>query len=380
MLKGKYVLVLFSIGLSMLGCELIVAIVHPQPTWNRLLADTPAMYVESDTLPFALRAGYKGKFVRREFNTGISINSMGLRNREFDSSNRDKFRILVLGDSFTFGHGVEQEEAYPAIVETLLQQRYGEGKIETINAGFASGYSPDTYYLYLKQTGLSLKPDLVLIGLFIGNDLDGYDQNEWVRTDQQGLPVQIVDNISLVDQQGYYVFRKRSFAYSIPILRNSHLFHLTGAAFRSAQHFFSPQQFYPGIYRREYRSETIAKMEQTEKLLVALTATAISAGARVAVIMIPTREQVYPSRYPSYADADLDKPQRLLAEFFRQQSIEYLDLLPAMQAKGRQAEFYFGVDIHWNALGHSQAADQIGEYLIARDLLGYPPSRWAPAR
>ena len=50
------------------------------------------------------------------------------------------FRILVLGDSFTVGANVRQEEAYPKVLEKRLQSVYGP-RIQVVNAG-VGGWDP----------------------------------------------------------------------------------------------------------------------------------------------------------------------------------------------------------------------------------------------
>ena len=49
----------------------------------------------------------------------------------------DAFRILVLGDSFTFGYGVENDETYSVQLQNLLNERL-DRTVEVVNAGFAS--------------------------------------------------------------------------------------------------------------------------------------------------------------------------------------------------------------------------------------------------
>ena len=101
-----------------------------------------------------------------------------------------------------------------------------------INGGFAAGYYPDTYYLYLKNIGLDLDPDLVLLGLFIGNDIDypTAGENEWTSVDADGLPLSIQNIGSTVDDGGYLVRSNPAGRYRYPVLRNSHLIQLAAAA------------------------------------------------------------------------------------------------------------------------------------------------------
>ena len=65
-------------------------------------------------------------------------------------------RVLVLGDSFTWGFGVEQEQIFTEVIENSRKD------VEVINAG-VSGYSPDQELIWLREQGMHFQPDLVLL-------------------------------------------------------------------------------------------------------------------------------------------------------------------------------------------------------------------------
>ena len=69
----------------------------------------------------------------------------------------DKNRILILGDSFTFGTNVSDEESYPYYLERLLPGT------EVLNMGI-EGYGHDQMLLYLKEEGLKYNPDIIIVG------------------------------------------------------------------------------------------------------------------------------------------------------------------------------------------------------------------------
>jgi len=61
-------------------------------------------------------------------------NAHGLRDRDRSGKAPGTKRVLVMGDSYTFGYAVAEEEAYPQVAERLLKER-GHPGIEVINAG-----------------------------------------------------------------------------------------------------------------------------------------------------------------------------------------------------------------------------------------------------
>ncbi len=76
-------------------------------------------------------------------------------------------RILVIGDSFAWGYGVEETQRFSQLLETSMG-------VEVINAG-VSGYSTDQELLWLKGEGIKYETDLVIL-VFAGNDIGDNDQ------------------------------------------------------------------------------------------------------------------------------------------------------------------------------------------------------------
>jgi lysophospholipase L1-like esterase len=104
-----------------------------------------------------------------QFRVSVKINSKGLRDVEHSSekSNEAK-RVLVLGDSFVWGFGVEAEQRFTDILQREMKPTID--KVEVINAG-VSGWSTDQELLWLEKYGLDYNPDLVIL-LFYQNDLE----------------------------------------------------------------------------------------------------------------------------------------------------------------------------------------------------------------
>lgn len=99
-----------------------------------------------------------------DFSIEVRINSRGERGPEIPFERvPGQHRILALGDSFTFGAGVEEGDTFAARLAAPMPAN------EVINAGVI-GYSIDQEYLYLREFGLKYRPDEVVLGCFVGND------------------------------------------------------------------------------------------------------------------------------------------------------------------------------------------------------------------
>ena len=116
-----------------------------------------------------LSPGYDGWFA----GVPVRINSLGFRDRQEYSLEKPAktFRIIVLGDSVTFGHGTLDDTTYPYLLEQQLRAWRPAVNWEVWNLG-VPGYNTGQELAYLEQIGPQAKPDLVIVGFF-PNDFSG---------------------------------------------------------------------------------------------------------------------------------------------------------------------------------------------------------------
>lgn len=144
----------------------------------------------------------------RIFGARIQTNDQGFRDRQahIPPKQPGEFRVVVLGDSFTFGPGVEYEHLYTALLGSRLARVHPEVKV--INLA-VEGYNIIQYEAVLEEVGLSLKPDLVLLAMFPVNDFE-MDDYEHHRRLAAGEEVHLPWYLSL------YVYR--AYLHRIPEL------------------------------------------------------------------------------------------------------------------------------------------------------------------
>ena len=152
--------------------------------WVRLTWDhtrgTPGFYLTDAWRGQRLAPGYRGWFA----GVPVQINSLGFRDpREYTVEKAvGTFRILVIGDSVTFGHGATFETTYPYLLEQRLKQWRPEVRWEVWNLG-VPGYNTRQELTYLTEVGPRFRPDLVIIG-FYSNDFTANDATGdpgWLR-------------------------------------------------------------------------------------------------------------------------------------------------------------------------------------------------------
>jgi lysophospholipase L1-like esterase len=101
----------------------------------------------------------------------IETNSLGLRHPEFEPKEADEFRVLVLGDSITFGDYLPFDETYPAQLARRLAGR--SERIVVINAGLPGASTSDELYHYLEVRD-AVDPDLVLLAMYLNDAQSGH--------------------------------------------------------------------------------------------------------------------------------------------------------------------------------------------------------------
>ncbi len=114
-----------------------------------------------------------GLIGRRDRDTPIDSNAFGLREREFEWARPDDtLRVVLLGDSFVFGFGVEAEQRLGVFLEESLAQdaRGGPARIEVLHLA-ASSWNIRAESAYLRRQLGRLRPHLV-VHVVVVNDLD----------------------------------------------------------------------------------------------------------------------------------------------------------------------------------------------------------------
>ena len=165
----RITLLILGLGISSVGCFLIF---QRMPYSNIKFCRIPDPILLSKFVPNSTC-----KYKNSEFNIDYKINSQGLRDYEHTVKKPpDTFRILLLGDSFTEGYGLEIDKSFGKITENHLSKITGQ-KIEVINAGL-SGRGLLTEYLYLRFFGILYEPDLTILVFNMTDFLETFQEHE----------------------------------------------------------------------------------------------------------------------------------------------------------------------------------------------------------
>ncbi len=120
------------------------------------LSDPASLFVYDSDLGWSLRPGVRSR------DGMFSADETGARRTGSASSDESALRIVTVGDSFTFGDEVGDDQTWPAQLERLLGSE--ERPVDVINLG-VNGYGVDQAVLRYERDGASREPDVVILGL-----------------------------------------------------------------------------------------------------------------------------------------------------------------------------------------------------------------------
>jgi len=189
-----------SVLASLFLLEIGLRVFHPQQESMRWFTSS-ARYGFTLKKNFTQDYAYTG----HDFVMRVSTNSFGHRHREYDESDFQEKRvkkILLAGDSYVFGHGVNIGEHFATHLEALLEKT--GNPFSLINSG-VGGWGTLQQAAYLKDHLTVFNPDYIVL-VFCGNDPDDDDKyRAGMKDNEKGL-VYFPGKIFLRDHSHLYRF------------------------------------------------------------------------------------------------------------------------------------------------------------------------------
>ena len=173
----KAALVLCGLAVGLVLCELGARLLY------RGLVVTASLTRRDPDIGVRLIPGARGRATCSSYRVTYAVNEQGLRDDTYPEKRPpDTFRVLVLGDSFVFGHGVERHEIFTEVAERDLNAK--GTKAEIINAG-VFGYGTDNELLWFDaELQHAFRPDLVYV-LVYPNDCGDNESHGFFSLEEQ---------------------------------------------------------------------------------------------------------------------------------------------------------------------------------------------------
>ncbi|MGE3270676.1 MAG: SGNH/GDSL hydrolase family protein [Chloroflexota bacterium] len=353
---GRLAFVLIGLVVPLVALELIFRVAGPVLPGDYQTAQIVAVSEAFGRQNMANRSGWKRS---SEFSVHVQVNSKGLRGPETPYEKpAGVYRILVVGDSFTFGGQVEEEETLTARLEEQLQaalaaQGSAPFKIETINAG-VDGWNTANEIAWLRTEGFRYEPDLVLLMFYAGNDPgENYDTLKAVRrlgveTDSSAhLPAREFRQW-LADISRLYAYLETGVIAKLAPPPPTDLADLSETAELNVRRSTDPG-------RRE------AGWQLSGDLVKQFGDLCEEHGVGVLLVGIPTVEHLF----------DLTRPPNPFQAIADAAQMPVIDLLMPFRSEPPdvQQALYFPKDHHWTPTGHQVATKYVTGDLVQRGLI-----------
>jgi lysophospholipase L1-like esterase len=269
-------------------------------------------------------------------------------------------RIVALGDSFTFGDGVNDVDAYPNVLEQRLKAR--GFPVEVLNAGML-GHGIGLEALYFDEYVSQFHPDIVVLQVFQYNDFYELRAQPFAMQADGSIvprtePAAGTDGWLRGTLHGIHRSRVMRWVYS-----HSRLFTLaSNLASRVTED------------RRDAQIVTPQKLDDARKLIAAeigwLNQRVTASGAKLMVVYTPSLQWTYEAATSEEAahEKGVSEAARRGAEAAR---VPFFDLTPEMRAAhgGSVPLFYSGMDEHPNPRGYAAIAESVAKHLMETGML-----------
>jgi lysophospholipase L1-like esterase len=155
-----------NLSLALLSIVVLLLAVKCADTILGLVQPVPARSPEVDSLIFY--PGTASEFDMHDYKTVERINALGIRDEEVGLESKRQFRVVAVGDSFTYGWGVNLEDTWVKHLQKNLRERGLD--VEVLNLGRPAA-GPAEYVTLVQRATERLDPDLIIIGLLTADDL-----------------------------------------------------------------------------------------------------------------------------------------------------------------------------------------------------------------
>lgn len=319
-----------SVAFSLIFLEFLIRLTLPQELTPLDGWDPSGLTIYDDQLGRVLRPNFIGPWARKII---VKTNSIGLRDREYESKKKNEIRVLSLGDSYAFGYGVKLQQSYPKLVEKMLSERFPSCVISIIN-GAVSGYTTHQQILVLKKLRTLLDPDFVL-STFVGSN-DVIENAIFPRQMKQ----KIKTPVGFLGQKSHLVRIFLRVSYPVRYRLSN--------------------WWGPNIdYTIERLREIVRRMETNELPYL--------------MLIIPGRHQVRPEvnvaskwLFNLGLNSLIMRQNIAIINNFESEDVPYLDLHPILVEHDKLERVSFVDDSHTNPIGHRVMAEAIYQVMEPR--------------
>lgn len=337
---------------------------------------SPAL-VADDYRHHKLVADSYSRLEQEDFSYIQRVNKLGLRGRETTVEKpAGTYRILNLGDSFTMGKGVEDDQTFSVLLETQLNEVPGAAckgrKFEVLNGGVDS-YAPILSNIELRRDLVALEPDVIVHNL----DISDLTQEAAYRREA----VFAADgSVAAVPNAR----RKASLSNRMRDWIDQHLFFTRAMLFYAGKKLGDQEVSVRTVATRAHRElvahtlagDTTPRDAQWRDVFASIDSIrefASQHGSEYVLSVYPWAHEIsetewIPGRYTymSQDDEPSDRSLVTIRNMAQQRGIPLVEMHPVFRSYSGTEKLYFDHDMHWTAAGHRVMAGGLADYLRMR--------------
>jgi len=327
--------------------------------------------------------------VNRDHPFRVVTNSSGLRRkRQVDVRPDKQPRILVLGDSFTFGPYVSNGETFTSIAESKLVERFSR-PIEVLNAGVSGYHLPHQLALYKERGHLSQSQ--VVVVQVLDNDLLGYVDSPFTRPDS----VQTFETLSnswIFKISSWVKMRSDSVGVFFALTRLSELSTLRDLASYVRREIILTSEAknnsdVRGVTQNQGRDIRVVPLWTDKKHSAQLQKSKVQNNSDFRALVAAIRDNAavpillyFPTQWTLKAieETGIDPVDSYYRHLAIENGVTYFSLSGAfMDGANRERLFLHPWNGHPNAFGYQRAGEQLGK-VVAQVLCEYPSLNLLP--
>jgi lysophospholipase L1-like esterase len=375
-----------SCFLAVMGAELMVRKVSPH--------ETSVPWEDNLNGVICPRPNAHGRYaIPNAFDVRLAINSQRFRaDKDFTPEpGPGVLRIAALGDSFTHGVGANNDDNYPARLQTALAARLkslGPGTVEVLNGGASSTGTADQA-LFFQQWVARFKPQVVLLNVFVNDVDEDLARNLFVLGSGGEASPRPFEALRAADHRIHAV---HGIVNSVPaysfLSQHLQLMGFLRTNGTIALNHFRFQAFATPAPAAPTEDPLAAFHKYGLRLMTAeirwLNQQVTATGARLVIVYIPPREFIDPKQFPDDPGLFHVKSPEIAAalqEEARNHSLPFIDLTaPTIEcAAATHKPLYYTGDFHATPTGYNCFAQAVAKFLAKRSMAAdvWPPRRLA---
>jgi hypothetical protein len=325
------------------------------------------LFMQDPRVGHRLRPDARARFTTVEFSTDLAINAQGVRDDEpIGPKAANERRVIVLGDSLVLSVQVPLAQTFCELLEARLNAADPAHRWRVINAG-VQGYGPVHEWLFFNAVVSAFEPDIVLMGVFVGNDaVEANDTEAWLDAGQPTIAG---------TEAALNVVRR--------LVRSSVVLQLVRMRWDLLRgRFSSPAPERPvSSYLADPPPEVLHGLEVSRRAYGTIARRAEELGARAGVILFPARFQTDDGDYGRLNDivhrAGGVLVRNAATVRFREAlaplGLPTIDLLPLLEAQPDRIGLFYQRTIHLTPRGHEVVAGALFDFLMTSGLVRQLP-------